>query len=140
MKHNRMAMKTMQQMLKQGGQIIWVAPSGGRDRTDAEGNYCVSPFDAKSVEMFRLMSDKAGRRTHFYPTSMLTHNIAPPPEQARVLPPLTPRVPEPRSVGPTSFAPTQAAPSAAAACSDEEEQDDEEQDDEEEGRAPMLED
>ena len=92
MKHNRMAMKTMQQMLKQGGQIIWVAPSGGRDRTDAEGNYCVSPFDAKSVEMFRLMSDKAGRRTHFYPTSMLTHNIAPPPEQARVLPP-GPRAP-----------------------------------------------
>ena len=31
------------------------------------------------VEMFRLMADKAGRTTHFYPLSMLTYPICPPP-------------------------------------------------------------
>jgi hypothetical protein len=66
----------------QGGKIIWVAPSGGRDRRDdVSGDYSVAPFDAKSIEMFRLMADKAGRTTHFYPLSMLTYPICPPPEQ-----------------------------------------------------------
>ena len=68
-------------MFKDGGKIIWVAPSGGRDRKDANGEYEVAPFDSKSIEMFRLMADKAGRTTHFYPLSMLTYNVCPPPEQ-----------------------------------------------------------
>ena len=59
-KHNRMVMKKMGQLFKEGGKCIWVAPSGGRDRPDAAGNYQVAPFDAKSVEMFRLMADKSG--------------------------------------------------------------------------------
>jgi len=37
----------------------------------------VSPFDPKSVEMFRVIAEKAtekgGRKTHFYPLSMLTY-------------------------------------------------------------------
>lgn len=70
-------------LFKEGGQIIWVAPSGGRDRKDDNGEYQVAPFDPKSVEMFRLMADKAGRTTHFYPLSMLTYPICPPPEQVR---------------------------------------------------------
>ena len=67
-------------MFKDGGKIIWVAPSGGRDRKDANGEYEVAPFDSKSIEMFRLMADKAGRTTHFYPLSMLTYRVCPPPE------------------------------------------------------------
>ena len=43
----------------------------------------VAPFDAKSIEMFRLMADKAGRAAHFYPLSMLTYEICPPPQQVR---------------------------------------------------------
>jgi len=80
-RHNRNVMKKMQSLFKEGGQIIWVAPSGGRDRKDEDGAYQVAPFDPKSVEMFRLMADKAGRTTHFYPLSMLTYPICPPPEQ-----------------------------------------------------------
>lgn len=79
-KHNRNVMKEMQNLFKEGGKIIWVAPSGGRDRKGADGNYEVSGFDAKSVEMFRLMAAKAGKTTHFYPLSMLTYKIAPPPD------------------------------------------------------------
>lgn len=75
-----MVMKTMQQLFSEGGKIIWVAPSGVRDRTDPEtGEYTVSGFDPKSIEMFRLMADKAKRTTHFYPLSMLTYPICPPP-------------------------------------------------------------
>lgn len=80
-KHNRNVMKQMQGLFKEGGKIIWVAPSGGRDRRGDNGDYSVAPFDSKSVEMFRLMANKAGRTTHFYPLSMLTYPICPPPEQ-----------------------------------------------------------
>ena len=31
-KHNRSVMKKMQDLFKEGGKLIWVAPSGGRDR------------------------------------------------------------------------------------------------------------
>jgi glycerol-3-phosphate O-acyltransferase len=79
-KHNRNVMKEMGRMFKDGGKCIWVAPSGGRDRKDSNGEYEVAKFDAKSVEMFRLMGDKGGRPTHFYPLSMLTYNVCPPPE------------------------------------------------------------
>lgn len=78
-KHNRMVMKRMQSLFKEGGKCVWVAPSGGRDRPDDNGNYQVAPFDAKSVEMFRLMSGKAGRTCHFYPLSMFTAAVCPPP-------------------------------------------------------------
>merc|ERR1712113_1174546 len=80
-RHNRRVMKTMQQMLTSGGKCIWVAPSGGRDRPNGAGEYQVAPFDSKSIEMFRLMSDKAQRTTHFYPLSMFTYPICPPPTQ-----------------------------------------------------------
>jgi glycerol-3-phosphate O-acyltransferase len=79
-RHNRNVMKEMQNLFKEGGKIVWVAPSGGRDRRGSDGEYEVAPFDAKSVEMFRLMADKAGRPTHFYPLSMLTYAVCPPPE------------------------------------------------------------
>ena len=61
-RHNRNVMKTMQQMFTEGGKVIWVAPSGGRDRSDEAGKFAVAPFDSKSVEMFRLMADKAGKK------------------------------------------------------------------------------
>ena len=78
-KHNRMVMKTMQSMFTEGGKCVWVAPSGGRDRQGENGEYEVAPFDSKSIEMFRLMADKANRPTHFYPLSMFTYPICPPP-------------------------------------------------------------
>jgi glycerol-3-phosphate O-acyltransferase len=79
-KHNKNVMRTMSRMFKDGGKIIWVAPSGGRDRKDSSGQYQVADFDPKTIEMFRLMAAKAKRTTHFYPLSMLTYPIAPPPD------------------------------------------------------------
>lgn len=79
MRRNKMVMKQMGQLLKEGGRCIWVAPSGGRDRPDGNGDYQVADFDAKSVEMFRLMAGKAKKPTHFYPLSMFTFSNLPPP-------------------------------------------------------------
>jgi len=78
-KHNRRVMKKMQELFQDGGKLIWVAPSGGRDRADETGTFRVAEFDPKSIEMFRLMADKANRKTHFYPLSMLTYPVCPPP-------------------------------------------------------------
>jgi len=79
-KHNKDVMKKMKNLFGEGGKVIWVAPSGGRDRKGADGEFKVANFDPKSVEMFRLMADKGGKKTHFYPLSMLTYTIAPPPD------------------------------------------------------------
>ncbi|EGB05537.1 hypothetical protein AURANDRAFT_3183, partial [Aureococcus anophagefferens] len=82
MRHNAKTMSAMLKLLKGGGQCIWVAPSGGRDRPDPEtGKYAVAPFDDKSVEMFRLMGSKAGTTTHYYPVAMMTHRLFPPPKK-----------------------------------------------------------
>jgi len=78
-KHNRRVMKKMQELFQEGGKMIWVAPSGGRDRADENGEFQVANFDPKSIEMFRLMADKADRTTHFYPLSMFTYPVCPPP-------------------------------------------------------------
>lgn len=65
-----------------------MAPSGGRDRPDpATGKFVVSPYDPKSVEVFRLMAAKArgrektGAVTHFFPFAMWTNKLVPPPDQ-----------------------------------------------------------
>lgn len=78
--HNRNTMEQLRQLLHIGGKMIYVAPSGGRDRKDANGIPQVAPFDPNSVEMIYLMARKAGTPTHFYPTALATYNIFPPPE------------------------------------------------------------
>jgi len=78
-RHNRNVMKQMGNLFKEGGKVIWVAPSGGRDRK-TDGKYSVADFDPKAVDMFRLMAGKADTKTHFYPLSMLTYPVCPPPE------------------------------------------------------------
>uniref|UniRef100_A0A7S4DHE5 Phospholipid/glycerol acyltransferase domain-containing protein n=1 Tax=Lotharella globosa TaxID=91324 RepID=A0A7S4DHE5_9EUKA len=83
--HNTKTMKKMQSLLEDGGTFLWVAPSGGRDRPDPETReFVVAPFDDRSVQMFRLMAQKAkmasGKKTHFFPMAMLTHELVPPPD------------------------------------------------------------
>jgi len=83
--HNTKTMKTMQSLLEEGGAFLWVAPSGGRDRPDpASREFVVAPFDERSVQMFRLMAQKAesasSRKTHFFPMAMLTNELVPPPD------------------------------------------------------------
>lgn len=77
--HNQRTMKLMSELLKEGGKCIYVAPSGGRDRPNHEGIVEVAPFDADSIEMFRLMSIQSKTPTHFFPLALNTYNILPPP-------------------------------------------------------------
>lgn len=78
--HNQRTMKVMRDLLSEGGKCIYVAPSGGRDRKNEQGQIVVSEFDPNNIEMFRLMAHHATQKTHFYPLSLHTYDILPPPE------------------------------------------------------------
>lgn len=77
--HNQRTMKLMSQLLSEGGKCIYVAPSGGRDRPNAKGEVEIAPFVPGSIEMFRLMALQAERKTHFYPLTLDTYDLLPPP-------------------------------------------------------------
>lgn len=77
--HNQRTMKRMAQLLNEGGKCIYVAPSGGRDRVNAQGIVEIAPFDPQSIEMFGLMAKKSEKPTHFYPLALSTYNLLPPP-------------------------------------------------------------
>merc|ERR1712176_235417 len=67
--------------LKKGGAMIWVAPSGGRDRRDTSTMTTpIAPFDDKTIDMFRLMGTKSKVPTHYYPLSMVSYELCPPPD------------------------------------------------------------
>ncbi|MBX9744085.1 MAG: 1-acyl-sn-glycerol-3-phosphate acyltransferase, partial [Chlamydiales bacterium] len=57
--HNKNTMELMSRLLQEGGKVIYVAPSGGRDRKNAQGMIEVAPFDPQSIEMFYLMAKKS---------------------------------------------------------------------------------
>lgn len=77
--HNQRIIKIMGQLLNQGGQCIYVAPSGGRDRQNEQGIVEVAPFDPQSIEIFWLMAQRATKPTHFYPLALATYDLLPPP-------------------------------------------------------------
>ena len=79
-RHNNRAMRVLRQLLDDGGKCIYVAPSGGRDRPDAEGSIFPAPFDPQSLEIFRLMGEKSAKATHFYPLAMSSYSMLPPPD------------------------------------------------------------
>jgi glycerol-3-phosphate O-acyltransferase len=81
--HNQKTMKRMSQLLTEGGKCIYVAPSGGRDRANIQGDIEVAPFDAQSLEMFFLMAKSSGRPTHFYTLALATYHLLPPPQSIR---------------------------------------------------------
>jgi len=78
--HNKNTMEQMSRLLQEGGRIIYVAPSGGRDRRNAAGKVEVAPFDPASIEMFYLMAKKAKTPTRFIPFALSTYDLLPPPE------------------------------------------------------------
>lgn len=82
--HNKSTMRLMSQLLSEGGQCIFVAPSGGRDRKNEQDIIEVAPFDPQSIEMFFLMARAAKSTTHFYPLSLSTYDILPPPQTTEV--------------------------------------------------------
>jgi glycerol-3-phosphate O-acyltransferase len=81
---NRQTVTEMQRLFNEGGNIFWVAPSGGRDRRSEESKeFEPAKFDAQSVGLFSIMAKKAekgGAKTHFFPLAMWTHRLVPPPE------------------------------------------------------------
>ena len=82
--HNKKVMSLMKTLLSEGGKVIYVAPSGGRDRRNNRGKIEIAPFDYKSLEMFYLMGKKAKRKTHFFPLTLSTYDIMPPPEKIQI--------------------------------------------------------
>src|SRR5579863_8554181 len=84
MLHNKNTMELMSRLLQEGGKIIYVAPSGGRDRRDAQGHVFPARFDPNSIEMFYLMAKKAKTPTHFYPLALDTYELLPPPETVQI--------------------------------------------------------
>jgi len=82
-KQNLEAMSGMLELLRNGGASLWVAPSGGRDRRDLETGYVpVTPFDQKTIDLFRLLGNKSKVKTHFYPLVMYSYDLFPPPDTA----------------------------------------------------------
>lgn len=82
--HNRMALSALEEKLHAGGACVYVAPAGGRDRKGALSEFEVAPFDVASVELFILLGQKARRKTHFFPLSLMTFGVLPPPETVRL--------------------------------------------------------
>lgn len=81
----RQNMATMSAMLGKlkadEGVALWVAPSGGRDRRDTDSDTVpIAPFDSKTIDMFRLMGTKSKKPTHYYPLSMVSYELCPPPD------------------------------------------------------------
>lgn len=78
-RQNMRTLKEMERLLREGGKLLWIAPAGGRDRR-RDGVLKPDPFDAGAVEMMRRLGTKKGAaKTHFYPFSMATYEVMPPP-------------------------------------------------------------
>jgi len=79
---NRRTLTELSRAMKAGGVMIWLAPSGGRDRLTEEEPRRPKPagFDSAAVEMFRSIGEKSGKPTHLYPMAMATYSIMPPPD------------------------------------------------------------
>ncbi len=77
--HNQKTMQKLCALLSEGGKIVFAAPSGGRDRKNAQGQVEIAPFNPQSIEMLYLMAKKATRSSHFFPLTLSTYDILPPP-------------------------------------------------------------
>ncbi|XP_074264660.1 glycerol-3-phosphate acyltransferase, chloroplastic-like isoform X2 [Silene latifolia] len=79
---NTRTLKEMALLLRGGSQVIWIAPSGGRDRPDpVTKEWYPAPFDISSVDNMRRLVKHAGVPGHIYPLSILCYDIMPPPPQ-----------------------------------------------------------
>eukprot|EP01040_Poterioochromonas_malhamensis_P015551 gene15551-17431_t len=74
------SMKALGELFERGGTVVWVAPSGGRDRPNEEGKFVVADFDSKAIDMFKILAKKSSKTTHFFPMAMFTHQLVPPPK------------------------------------------------------------
>lgn len=78
--HNRRAISEAQNLFREGGTALWFAPSGGRDRRNAQsGRVEISSFDDGAVDMMKLTALKSGAKCHFFPMALWTYDMLPPP-------------------------------------------------------------
>ncbi|KAK6947370.1 Phospholipid/glycerol acyltransferase [Dillenia turbinata] len=81
-KANIRSLKEMAVLLRGGSQIVWIAPSGGRDRPDPEtGEWYPAPFDPSSVDNMTRLALHSGVPGHVFPLALLCYDIMPPPRQ-----------------------------------------------------------
>nr|DAD17883.1 TPA_asm: hypothetical protein HUJ06_019346 [Nelumbo nucifera] len=77
---NTRTLKEMAKLLRGGSQIIWIAPSGGRDRPDpVTKEWHPEPFDVSSVDNMRRLVEHSGVPGHFFPLALICHDLLPPP-------------------------------------------------------------
>ncbi|QDZ18925.1 glycerol-3-phosphate acyltransferase [Chloropicon primus] len=84
MKQNRTTLSKMGKMLSQGGTLLWIAPSGGRDRPNDDGKWLPAKFDEATVALMHTLGSKAKSKTNFYPFAMWSYAIMPPPPKVVV--------------------------------------------------------
>jgi glycerol-3-phosphate O-acyltransferase len=84
MKQNRATLSKLSKMLNEGGNLIWIAPSGGRDRPDDQGNWKPAAFDETTVALMYRLGTSAKSKTNFYPFAMWSWKIMPPPTKVVV--------------------------------------------------------
>eukprot|EP00803_Ostreobium_quekettii_P004878 evm.model.scf_1861EXC.1 EVM.evm.TU.scf_1861EXC.1 scf_1861EXC:4626-5861(-) len=80
MANNRRTLAVMARKMNAGGLLMWIAPSGGRDRPDDAGAWRPAPFDAASVEICRKLATRSKAPGHLYPMAMLSWGMMPPPK------------------------------------------------------------
>jgi len=82
--HNTKTLTSLEHLLAEGGKCIYVAPSGGRDRYDANKKIEIAPFDPQSVEIFHLLAKKSKTPTHFHLLALSTISLLPPPSEINI--------------------------------------------------------
>eukprot|EP00882_Tetradesmus_deserticola_P007082 GHRQ01007455.1.p1 GENE.GHRQ01007455.1~~GHRQ01007455.1.p1 ORF type:complete len:221 (+),score=105.57 GHRQ01007455.1:655-1317(+) len=79
METNRKTLVAMQRAFNAGGSLVWIAPSGGRDRP-MDDVWSPDPFDATAVELMRNLINRAKQPGHLYPMAMFSYPVMPPPK------------------------------------------------------------
>lgn len=79
---NRRTLKAMQKALNEGGKLLWIAPSGGRDRSvdPNTGENIPDAFDPSAVELMYALLRRSKPEGHLYPFAMYSYRIMPPPK------------------------------------------------------------
>ncbi|XP_039142072.1 glycerol-3-phosphate acyltransferase ATS12, chloroplastic isoform X3 [Dioscorea cayenensis subsp. rotundata] len=79
---NTKSLKELAMLLRTGSNIIWIAPSGGRDRPDpVTGEWYPASFDSSSVDNMRRLLEHSRVPGHIYSLALLCYEIMPPPRQ-----------------------------------------------------------
>nr|QKY14954.1 glycerol-3-phosphate acyltransferase (GPAT) [Polytomella parva] len=76
---NRRTLVALQKRLNKGGCLLWIAPSGGRDRPQPDGSCAPERFDPLAVELFRNLISRAKAPGHLFPLAMYSLPMMPPP-------------------------------------------------------------